>query len=60
MSDAARGARADTAKQRRELEQALKQEAAAKNLRLERRKIDAHRWIWDAIDTRTCGAAVRG
>jgi hypothetical protein len=49
-----------TAKQRRELEHALPHEAAAKNLRLERRKIDAHRWVWDAIDARTGVAAVRG
>jgi len=48
-----------TAAQRRELDQ-LTHEAAAKNLRLDHRKIDAHRWVWDAIDTRTGVSAVRG
>ncbi len=49
-----------TAAQRRELELQITHEAAAKNLRLERRERTAGAWVWDAIDTRTGVVAVRG
>jgi hypothetical protein len=48
-----------TAAQRRELDQ-LTHEAAAKNLRLDRRERTAGAWVWDAIDMRTGVVAVRG